>query len=250
MFETLEGQNRRTGAGRMLALLFSVSIHGLLVLLLVVLPLIFFHALPGAELLTFLIAAPEPPPPPPPPIPPTPPQERPQPERSVPIEGIVVEPDKIPVGIPVPVEEPQAAIVTGSLSGIGAGVLGATGLNTNLIPGSILASPQPPAPLPVPPPPRPAPMRTGGLVQESRLIHKVMPEYPRIALQARVSGTVALDIQVDEEGNVVGVKVLSGHPLLIEEAVRVVKLWKYSPTLLNGEPVPVISSVHVIFSMK
>ncbi len=57
-------------------------------------------------------------------------------------------------------------------------------------------------------------------------------------------------VTVNEEGEVADVKVMRGHPLLDEEAVRAVKLWRYSPTLLNGEPVPVIAMVTVIFSLK
>ena len=55
---------------------------------------------------------------------------------------------------------------------------------------------------------------------------------------------------VDEEGNVADVKVLRGHPLLDDEARRALKQWKYSPTLLNGEPVPVTATVTVIFSLR
>jgi len=57
-------------------------------------------------------------------------------------------------------------------------------------------------------------------------------------------------VTVNEEGEVADVKVMRGHPLLDDEAVRAVKQWRYSPTLLNGEPVPVIAMVTVIFSLK
>ncbi len=248
MFETLEGKNRRRDAGRLLALLFSISIHGLLVLFLVILPLLFIHALPGVELLTFLIAAPAPPPAPPPPAPPPPQAQTPAARQFVGVREFPIGPVSIPKGIPPPDNEPGAVIAPSALSGIPASILGGAGLNSGTLLGSVLQSSQPPAPLPAPP--RPAPMKIGGSVQDAKLIHKVLPEYPRIALQARVSGTVSLEVQVDEEGNVTSVKVLGGHPLLVEEAVRVVKLWKYSPTLLNNEPIPVISTVHVIFSMK
>jgi protein TonB len=57
-------------------------------------------------------------------------------------------------------------------------------------------------------------------------------------------------VTVDEEGNVSEIKVESGHPLLRDSAVQAVKQWKYSPTLLNGEPVPVIATVTVIFNLR
>ena len=93
-------------------------------------------------------------------------------------------------------------------------------------------------------------MRVGGNVQESKLIKKIEPVYPELAKRARVSGTVILTVTVDEEGSVADIKVLKGHPLLDDSAVAAVRQWKYSPTLLNGEPVPVIATVTVIFNLR
>jgi TonB family protein len=92
-----------------------------------------------------------------------------------------------------------------------------------------------------------APIKVGGNVQESKLIHKVEPIYPELALKARVSGKVVLVITVNEGGFVSDVKVASGHPLLDDAAVAAVRQWQYSPTLLNGQPVPVTASVMVTF---
>jgi protein TonB len=90
----------------------------------------------------------------------------------------------------------------------------------------------------------------GGNVQESKLIRRVEPAYPELAKRARVQGKVVLVVTVDEEGNVTDIRVTSGHPLLDEAALSAVKQWKYSPTLLNGEPVPVIANVTVFFNLK
>jgi TonB family protein len=98
--------------------------------------------------------------------------------------------------------------------------------------------------------PKREPLRVGGNVQESKLIQKVEPVYPEVAKAARVSGTVILQVTVNEEGQVWDVKVLRGHPLLNEAAVSAVKQWLYSPTYLNGEPVPVIATVTVIFNYR
>jgi TonB family protein len=93
------------------------------------------------------------------------------------------------------------------------------------------------------------PIRVGESVQESKLIRRVEPVYPELAKRARVEGRALLVITVDEEGNVSEIRVVAGHPLLVESALSAVKQWKYSPTLLNGEPVPVIAVVTVRFSL-
>ena len=93
------------------------------------------------------------------------------------------------------------------------------------------------------------PIKVGGNVQESKLIRGVEPVYPELAKRARIQGRVVLVVTVDEQGNVAEVKVNSGHPLLNEAVVTAVRQWKYSPTLLNGEPVPVIATVTVRFDL-
>jgi TonB family protein len=92
------------------------------------------------------------------------------------------------------------------------------------------------------------PIKVGGEVQASKLIRKVEPVYPELAKRAHIQGRVVLSVTVDEEGNVSDVKVTGGHPILDEAARAAVSRWKYSPTLLNGEPVPVNFVVTVIFS--
>jgi protein TonB len=92
-------------------------------------------------------------------------------------------------------------------------------------------------------------MRVGGNVQESKILRRVDPVYPELAKRARVEQMVMLEVNVDEEGNVASVRVMKGHPLLDQAAVDAVKQWKYSPTLLNNEPVPVIATVTVIFKL-
>jgi protein TonB len=82
------------------------------------------------------------------------------------------------------------------------------------------------------------------------LIHRVTPVYPELARRARVSGIVVLEVTVDEEGTVTEVRVLRGHPLLDEAAAAAVRQWRYSPTLLSGEPVPVVATVTVVFNLR
>jgi protein TonB len=115
---------------------------------------------------------------------------------------------------------------------------------STLIPREIPKQPEPALPQP-----RREPIRV-GTIRESKLIFRPEPVYSELARRVRVSGTVVLDVQIDEEGNVSDVRVLSGHPLLAGAAVEAVRRWRYTPTVLNGEPVPVVATVTVIFRLN
>jgi TonB family protein len=93
------------------------------------------------------------------------------------------------------------------------------------------------------------PIRVGGNVQESKLIHRVEPVYPEEAVVAGIQGVVILVVTVNERGVVTDVHVVSGHPFLIRSAVDAVSQWRYSPTYLNGEAVPVAATVTVIYKI-
>jgi protein TonB len=106
--------------------------------------------------------------------------------------------------------------------------------------------------IPVPPPQQPAAkriVRVGSNLKAPRQTYSVQPEYPALAKQAHVWGTVVVNAVIDEHGNVVGARALNGHPLLIPAALRAVLQWKYEPTLLNGTPVAVEMEVTVHFSL-
>jgi protein TonB len=77
----------------------------------------------------------------------------------------------------------------------------------------------------------------------------VAPVYPDLAVKARVEGLVILEAQVDTRGRVVEVNVLRGNPLLTDAAVAAVRQWVYTPTLINGVPVPVVMAVTVTFRL-
>lgn len=115
--------------------------------------------------------------------------------------------------------------------------------------------PPPPAP-PVPAaeaaPERPVAerIRIGGKVQSGHLIHRVAPEYPPLAQQAHIQGTVELQAVVGKNGRIAELRVVSGNPLLVPAAMKAVKQWKYSPTSLNGQPVEVETSITVIFTLR
>ena len=98
--------------------------------------------------------------------------------------------------------------------------------------------------------PQRTPIRVGGNIMESKLIYKVDPIYPEQAKSIGLQGIVKLTTTVNEEGFVYELEVESGHPILVEAAIEAVKQWRYSPTLLNGEPVPTKATVTCIFGMK
>jgi protein TonB len=85
------------------------------------------------------------------------------------------------------------------------------------------------------------------MVREPQVAKLVPPVYPKLARQARVAGTVVLEAIVTAEGKVAEIKVVSGHPLLVQAAIDCVKQWEYEPTLLNGVPTPIILTAKVHF---
>jgi TonB family protein len=94
------------------------------------------------------------------------------------------------------------------------------------------------------------PVRVGGDIREPRRIHYVEPVYPPIARAAAVSGTVIIDATIAADGTVRDMRVLRSVPLLEQAALDAVRMWQYSPTLLNGRPVEVVMTVTVTFSAR
>jgi len=99
------------------------------------------------------------------------------------------------------------------------------------------------------PPPPPAPVRVGGNVKQPKIVHIEQPKYPPEAKRARVEGVVVLEATVTAEGTVEKVKAISGPPMLVESAVEALTHWKYEPTYLNGQAVPVILTARISFSL-
>jgi TonB family protein len=96
---------------------------------------------------------------------------------------------------------------------------------------------------------KPERIRIGGNVQQARLVHQVNPVPPSDAIKNHVQGTVQLHVVIDIHGNVKQVDVLSGPPDLTTAATDAVKQWRYQPTLLNGDPVEVDTTVSVSFAL-
>src|SRR5436305_13156117 len=105
------------------------------------------------------------------------------------------------------------------------------------------------APPPPPPPPQ-APVRVGGNIKQPTKTKDVKPIYPPIAQSARVQGVVIIEATIGPDGRVKEAKVLRSIPLLDQAALDAVKQWQFTPTLLNGVPVPVIMTVTVNFTLQ
>jgi TonB family protein len=95
-----------------------------------------------------------------------------------------------------------------------------------------------------------APLRVGGDIKEPRKIRDVKPVYPQDALAAGVQGVVIMEAVIGPAGNVTDAKILRSVPLLDQAALDAVRQWEFTPTLLNGVPVPVIMTVTVNFSLR
>ena len=84
-------------------------------------------------------------------------------------------------------------------------------------------------------------------IEAAKLISRVQPAYPALAIQARIQGNVVLHAIIGRDGQVSELQVLSGHPLLVNAALDAVRQWRYSPTLLNGQAVEVETTITVSF---
>ena len=93
-------------------------------------------------------------------------------------------------------------------------------------------------------------MRVGGNISPPTKIRDVPPVYPPLAWAARVQGVVILEAVIGPSGRVTDVKVLRSVPLLDDAAITAVRQWEYTPTLVNGVPVPVIMTVTINFALQ
>jgi protein TonB len=215
--------------------------------ILILIPLIYTNTLPATQLMSYLVAPPPPPPPPPPPA-------VVKVQKVVPREfdaGKLLQPKAIPKNVAIIKEDdtPPAAI-SGVVGGVPGGVPG--GSVGGVIGGIISAAPVAPPPPPkveAPKPAAPQRIRVGGNVQKAMQLFTPSPVYPPLAKQARIQGVVKLNAVISKEGAIEQLTVVSGHPLLIPSALEAVKKWRYKPTLLNSEPVEVITQIDVNFTL-
>ena len=211
--------------------------------ILILIPLIYTEALPKTMMATMLSAPPPPPPPPPPPA--VAQVVHVKPQAHLMDAGKLMQPKVIPKEVKIIKEDAEPDVATGMTGGVPGGVAGGSmgGVLGGVIGGMGGA----------PPPPKPhqtGPLRVGGNVQAARILNRVQPVYPPLARQTRISGTVRLHAIIGKDGAITSLEVMSGHPLLQQAALDAVRQWRYQPTLLNGEPVDVDTTIDVIFSLN
>ncbi|MDX2153030.1 MAG: energy transducer TonB [Bryobacteraceae bacterium] len=227
-----------------------------LVILMILIPLLNPEVLPKSQLTSFLVAPPPPPPPPPPPAAAAPvkvvkviPRQfdagRLMAPKAIPKEIAMIKEDELP---------PPMSGAVGVVGGVPGGVPGGTagGVLGGII-GSVPSAAPPPPPPPVkeaPKPVTPQRIKVGGNVQQAKLIRQPRPVYPPLAKQARIQGTVRFNAIIGKDGTIQNLTVVTGHPLLVPSALEAVKQWVYQPTLLNGEPVEVVTQIDVNFTLS
>jgi protein TonB len=222
----------------------------------VILPLIYTEVLPATTLNSLLVAPPPPPPPPPPPqaAPPV------KVVKVIPRQfdaGKLMAPKSVPKEIAVIKEDelpPPSSGVVGVAGGMPGGVAG--GAVGGVLGGIIGGIPSVAPPPPPPPPPAvkkeapPQRIKIGGAVVAASILHKTSPVYPQLAKSARVQGTVHLAAVIAKDGTIQELHSLGGPALLLQAAMDAVKTWVYKPTMLNGEPVQVETTIDVNFTLN
>ena len=224
------------------AVTLSAIIQAAIVGVMILIPLLVTEALPKQMLTTFLVAPAPPPPPPPPAVA----VKVVKPVARLIQQGRLTAPTVIPkkVNIIKEQEMPPDVGAVGVVGGVPGGMPGgsAGGVLGGII-GGTGGGP--------PPPPKAAlqRIRVGGNVQQANLIHQVMPQYPQIAKTAHISGTVILHAIIGKDGTVQNLTYESGPPLLMRAAMDAVRQWRYRPTMLNGDPVEVDTTISVVFTL-
>jgi protein TonB len=214
----------------------AVALAGLLLL-----PLLYTQGLPQLQLLDPGLVAPVPPPAPPA-------QEPARNNRAnnsnLSSNGRVIAPPSIPREI-LNVDESTAPPPVD----IGLSVPGGTGDRLARA-GAFGSTGGPNVVLPPPPPAPSAHLPRISRMMEGNLIHRIQPQYPALARQARVQGIVVLRAVISREGKIENVQVISGHPMLVKSAIDAVLQWRYRPYYLNNEPVEVETQVTVNFTLS
>jgi TonB family protein len=99
-------------------------------------------------------------------------------------------------------------------------------------------------------PKRPQRIRVGGLVQATKLLHMEHPAYPEGARKRGVQGVVLLQAVISLKGEPLSLRLInSPDPELSHAATDAVKQWRYEPTLLNGDPIEVVTTIAVGFHL-
>jgi protein TonB len=141
-----------------------------------------------------------------------------------------------------PVGGPSGPVGPGT-GGVG-GPIGGTAPPKVVVPDT--DEPPPPTPTPAP---KPKTIVSGGVLN-GKAISKPALVYPTIARAARAQGVVLVSVTVDESGKVISAHAISGHPLLQQAAVQSAFGWRFSPTMLSGQPVKVNGTITFNFTLQ
>ena len=245
MFEDmLDSSPVRKRHANPLAFAISVVLQTIFVGVLILIPLLYTEAIDMQGFSSTWLASPPPPPPPPPPPAAAQPVRRVRP-TSLMDAGKLRAPKEIPREIVILKEEPLPQDMGGVAGGVPGGVPGGQigGVLGGVIGGTGSV---------VPPPPKaeaPARIRVSSGVQEAKVLNRVQPAYPPLASRARIQGTVVLEAIIAKDGTVQNLRVIEGHPMLVQAAVQAVQQWRYQPTVLNNEPVEVETVINVVFKL-
>ena len=244
MFEqTLIESNHTIQSNRGKSTIVSFILQCIIIGVVILIPLLFTEALPAKELTTLLVAPPPPPPPPPP-------------AASAPVKHVAVKqedtsalrtPTSIPKQAKIVNDQPQQAeappsAVAGVVGGVPGGVAGG---QVGGVLGGVLSR----TPAAVPAKPNVQRVRVSQGVTQGLLTKKVQPQYPPLARQARIQGSVVLRALISKTGQIENLQVVSGHPMLTSSAIQAVKQWEYKPYILNGQPVEVETNITVNFTL-
>ena len=234
--ELLESTVVKRNTNKRWTVALSSLVQTLILGVLVMIPVMHTEALPKAMLAIALVA------PPPPPTPPAPQAVRATARPGIRQirAGVLRAPKYIPTHVLI-LTEPELPLGSDESAPINNAFRD--------IPGQgIIAGDRPTVP---PPPKQAAPIRIkqGGVVTAASLLSQTRPIYPALARQAHIQGEVVLHAIIDKEGRVAQLEVVTGHPLLVKAALDAVRQWLYRPTLLNGEPVEVDTTITVTFVM-
>lgn len=155
--------------------------------------------------------------------------------------------------LPIPTAVPRTIDITPDAPEIPINAVGTpTGSSAlfGLPSGNTVQPPSPPAPqIRLQQPSQSTPVRVGGGVQSAKLVFGPKPAYPPLAKATRTQGMVRMQAIIGRDGAIRNLQVLSGPPLLIPVAIEAVRQWRYQPTLLNSEPVEVITEIDVNFTI-
>jgi TonB family protein len=99
---------------------------------------------------------------------------------------------------------------------------------------------------------KPSRLSIGGNIQAAKIILKVQPIYPESAKSAGIQGTVVLHAVISKDGKPLSLRVMNAQadPDLARSAVEAVSQWRYTPTLLNGDPIEIDTTIDIVYSLR